>query len=186
MASVWHIMESQHYQRCANRDRHVNQRTKRPSHPKRHHSQRSHAPLAGHDLGPRIELGRRGYPRACGIPANAASRRPANPTSAATDAGRLHGVHLLGREQCGAGVSLRQNIAPADISQPQRPRLGTSGRELLRIWAWLAGYDGGSRRRLVHLRQKQAVTRKLVIRQRSPRARELRQLLEAGSGVEST
>jgi hypothetical protein len=51
------------------------------------------------DLGPRIELGRRGYPRARGIPANAPSHHSANPTCTATGGGRLRRLHVLGREK---------------------------------------------------------------------------------------
>ena len=65
--------------------------------------------MAGHDLGLRIELGRRGYPRARGIPANAPSRQSANPTSTASGGGRLRRLYVLGREKHRAGVSLRPN-----------------------------------------------------------------------------
>src|SRR4030095_14416798 len=88
---------------------------------------RPDSPLAGHDLGPRLELGRRGCARSRRLSARVAARPTGDPPGTPARARRLLDLHVLGGPQHVGSVpiGLARRGAPraerGDASLPGTP-----------------------------------------------------------------
>jgi hypothetical protein len=103
---VRHALVPQHHARPRDGDRRMDRPRDCPRHPQWRDSGRSEPPLAGHDLGPRLELGRRGRARPDCLCASHAACPTGAPASASARARRLHHLHVLGSPQHRGRVSV--------------------------------------------------------------------------------